>query len=78
MKCVREKAKKNILQYLPVPVQHVVKSFEVVTIVVLRFKTHINIQISWKSVVQACYDIEDFDAHLERRTDKFQVSIYSD
>ena len=46
MKCVREKAKKNSLQYLPVPVQHVVKSFEVVTIVVLRFKTHINIQIS--------------------------------
>ena len=34
-------------------------------------------QISSKPVVQACNDFEIFNAHLKRRTNKSQVSIYS-
>ena len=40
-------------------------------------KTHTRMQIYYKLVVQACHDFKIFDAHLERRRNKFQVSIYS-
>ena len=38
--CVDEKGKQTFLQHLPVPVGHILKSFEVVTIPVLKLKTH--------------------------------------
>ena len=40
-------------------------------------KTHTHMQISYKPVVQACHDFKNFDAHLKRRRNKFQVSIYT-
>ena len=44
-----EKAKQTVLQHLPAPFRHVVKSLEVVIILVLMLKTHTH-----ESVVQAC------------------------
>ena len=38
--CTNEKAKQTVLQHQAVPIWHVVKSFEVVIILVLNLKTH--------------------------------------
>ena len=38
--CTNEKAKQTFTQHLPVPIWHVVKSFEVVIIPAVMLKTH--------------------------------------
>ena len=60
-----EKAKQNFLQHLPVPLRHVVESFEVV---ISRFNfvywKHMRMQISYKPVFQACQVQESFTTKL--------------
>ena len=71
-----EKAKQTFLQHLPVPVWLVVKSFEVAKILVLYVKNtymcRFPINLSFKPVMTS-----KFHAYLEKRTNKFRVSIYS-
>ena len=41
--CTNEKAKQTFIQHLPVPVQLIVKSFEVVIVPVLMLKIHAHV-----------------------------------
>ena len=56
--CTSEKAKQTFLQHLPVPVQQVVKLFEVVIILVLHVKNTCTCRFPFKPVVQACDDLK--------------------
>ena len=40
--CINEKAKQTFLQHLPVPVQLIVKSFEVLIVPFLKLKIHVH------------------------------------
>ena len=64
--CLNEKAEPTFLQHPPVPLWHVVKSFEVVIILDLHLENTGRFPLN----------LQNFDAHLKRRTNEFQVSIH--
>ena len=63
------------LSKLPVPARLVVKSFEVVIILVLYVKNTRTCRFPNKLYFKPAM-IWNFDAHLKSITNKFQVSIY--
>ena len=71
-----KKLSKLFYNTLPVPVWLVVKSFEVVIILVLYVKNTCTcrflINLSFKPLMTS-----KFHTYLKRRTNKFQISIYS-